>query len=161
MSRLLLVAAAVATCAACIFLDPPDDGPGFAQSAFRDMVEVNSVTAFGYLAVGDVGRTLYTGGAGSIQTWDVSGGALASVSAAASATSFPVFERGVLLVPLADLGVEAWTTTDDGRTWQVLGTSPIPATRVRLSGDDALPLPGRHGEGGGRRRRACRRRNGC
>ena len=138
MTRLLAVALAVAASAACFLPDPTNnERPPFPQTAFQALEEVQSATAFGNLTVGEGDRALYVGGNGGVATWDVSAGGMTFITAATSAATFPVFERGVLLVPLPDSGVEAWTTPDDGRTWQVIGTSALPATRVRLSGDDA------------------------
>lgn len=139
MTRLGGLAISLAAFTACVLPNPDTlSEPPFPQTAFLDLEEVSSAPAFGSLTVGEGERTLYIGGNGGVQTWDVSGGGVEFITTVPSASTFPVFERGVLLVPLPDDGVEAWTTDDDGRTWQVLGRSPFPARRVRLSGEAAL-----------------------
>lgn len=139
MIRLLAVAVAVAASAACILPDPDsNERPPFPQTAFQGLAEELSASTWGNLTVGEGERALYIGGTGGLATWDISTGGLTFVTATPSVTNFPVFERGVLLVPLPDEGIAAWTTPDDGRTWQVLGTSPFPTMRARLSGDVAL-----------------------
>jgi hypothetical protein len=136
--RLAIPGLAVAACTACFF-STDTEPPPFPQTAFQDLEQVLSVSTSGTLAVGEGERTLYVGiPGGGVATWDITGGGLTFVASKGAATVFPIFERGVLLVPLPEEGVQAWTTDDDGRTWQVLGTSPFPAIRARLSGDAAL-----------------------